>query len=51
MAPQGSENPDHALQAPMVTMGSEEPSEIVTKLRQALDALARLGTAHQSADF
>ena len=31
-----------ATQAPMVNTGSEEPAQIVTKLRQALDAVNRL---------
>lgn len=30
------------VQAPMVNVGSEEPAQIVTKLRQALDAVGRL---------
>ncbi|KAK9909798.1 hypothetical protein WJX75_007558 [Coccomyxa subellipsoidea] len=32
------------LQAPMVSTGSEEPATIVTKLRQALDAIGRLSS-------
>ncbi|CAK0747325.1 hypothetical protein CVIRNUC_001757 [Coccomyxa viridis] len=32
------------LQAPMVNVGSEEPAQIVTKLRQALDAVNRLSS-------
>lgn len=30
------------MQAPMVNVGSDEPAQIVTKLRQALDAVNRL---------
>ena len=32
------------MQAPMVNTGSEEPAQIVTKLRQALDAVNRLSS-------
>ena len=32
------------VQAPMVNTGSEEPAQIVTKLRQALDAIGRLSS-------
>ena len=32
------------LQAPMVNTGAEEPAQIVTKLRQALDAIGRLSS-------
>ncbi|CAL8461578.1 g1109 [Coccomyxa elongata] len=32
------------LQAPMVNTGTEEPAQIVTKLRQALDAIGRLSS-------
>lgn len=32
------------VQAPMVSTGSEEPAAIVTKLRQALDAVSRLSS-------
>ena len=31
-------------QAPMVNVGNEEPAAIVTKLRQALDAVSRLSS-------
>lgn len=32
------------VQAPMVNVGPEEPAQIVTKLRQALEAINRLSS-------